>query len=173
MMRSFNLEAEGNFDSDIFTGTATYVNFSDSLTNPKGFVLEVETGLGFKFDVQGFKNIDLYGIQMNMYFQTNPPSNENAIVEDYMIRCNVNGTAPLIGGFVGSPVTAPFQLTTNLNKFFLTKYTSKIDFCTPVKSAKSFAFEKIFVQGTIPQNGSIIQLKYHINAVMYYKFEGE
>jgi len=173
MMRSFNLESEGNFDSDIFTGTASYVTWSDSVTNPKAFVLEVTTGLGFKFDVQGFKNIDLYGIQMNMYFQTNPPSNENAIVTDYMIRCSVDGSSPLLGGFVGSPETAPFQLTTNLNKFFLTKYTSKIDFCTPIKSAKSFSFEKFFVQGETPQNTTIIQLKYHINAVIYYKFEGE
>ena len=173
MMRSFNLEAEGNFDSDIFTGTDTYITFADISSNLDGFVLEITTGDGFKFDVQGFKNIDLYGIQMNMYFQTNPPSNENAVISDYMVSCLVNGTAPLIGGFVGSPITSPFVLSTNQNKYYLTKYTSKIDFCSPVKSAKSFSFDRIFVQGNIPQNASIIQMKYFINAVIYYKFEGE
>lgn len=127
------------------------------------------------FSPQGFKNIDVYKIEVIGNFGTYVvPVLGGAIPSDWSIRIKVNGLPSLLGGVVA--VTNDFNINitpSNTSSFDLGRFKPSVEFTSPFKSVTSFEITKISANGTGGQTAGNVNLQYNLNFVIYYKFEGE
>jgi len=171
-LRSFNLNASGVFDTATFTGTDFYRNWIDAYASITGWNLEINPGTGMSFTIQGFKNIDIYGIGANIYMQGNAQTTGTlAVVNDYAIQGTVTGINSSIGGFSGA-ITSPFILEQNTN-FLCSKTVNMVKYNDPIKSSTAITINKIFAEGSAPQSLLNLNINYFIYLTIYYKFDGE
>lgn len=171
-LRSFILNASGNINTTTYSGTYFYNNWLDIHNKQAGWNIEINPGNGFTFTIQGYKNIDIYGINANLYIQSNSQNaNLQANVNDYAIQGNVIGINSSIGGFTGV-ITSPFILQQN-NNFLITKNVRETKYFDPIKSCTEINISKIFAQGTTQEDATNIDLRYIIYMQVFYKFDGE
>ena len=101
-LRSFTLNLNQNFSF----ATPEFLNWT---VVPTQHPWTMQNGIGSTtpaitdFNIQGFKNIDLYGIKMvgNCYPTLATASNQG-LVNDWGIDLRLRGNVPLIGGVFGS-----------------------------------------------------------------------
>jgi len=127
------------------------------------------------FSPQGFKNIDVYKIEVVGNFGTyNVPALGGAIPSDWSIRIKINGQAALLSGVVAVTNDFNINITPNqINSFDLGRYQPCVEFESPFKSVTSFEITQISANGVGGQTSGNVNLQYNINFVIYYKFEGE
>jgi hypothetical protein len=123
-----------------------------------------------EYNIQGFKNIDIYGVEMISSVQTYGPTSK-AIVEDYSFIFNLNGQLPLIGGSISA--TNFWSISDSSVRFSLGKYTNKLTFTSPLKSVSNVQIIEFKAQGNNAEAINSINLATEIQFVFYYKFEGE
>ena len=128
------------------------------------------------FNLQGFKNPNIYGMSVVGFVHGDPSSiNACAVVSDWAIKMSINGTAPLPSG---NKLSAPdgFLLYTTsplTNIFSLSKYTPSIMFSEPYQSVTSITFDSLETQGIGAEFLNVVALNYDLSVTFYYQYEGE
>lgn len=128
------------------------------------------------FEIQGFKNIDLYGVDVIGSVQTwKTALSGGCIVNDWSFEIELQGNLPLISG---KKLTSPDDWNLQTDSVFartfpIGKYNNSLKFADPIKSVKNINFEALRAQGVGGQTSGAIALDYDLNFVFYYKYEGE
>jgi hypothetical protein len=169
-LRSFTLNLNQNFSFS----TPEFLNWSVS---PTQHPWTVQNGIGSTipaltdFNIQGFKNIDLYGISMvgNVY-PTLATASRQGLVNDWGIDLKLRGNFPLIGGVFGSN-NFGFYLGGDL--ISLSKFQNEYKLSDPVKSVTEIQIINLSAQGIQSESSAGIDLTYDLTLICYYKFEGE
>jgi hypothetical protein len=129
------------------------------------------------FNIQGFKNIDIYGVEMigSIQNQKNAVTG-NCVVTDFSFDISFDGQLPLISGVV-SPVPENYYNiyvnTLQARRFNLSKFTPKATFTEPINSVKNILFGQMSVSGNDWDTANTVSLDYRLGFVFYYKYEGE
>ena len=136
----------------------------------------LENSLSSSFIVQGFKNVLIHGIELIGVVETIPSSSNKCIVEDWATTIQLQGgTIPQISGNI---TTAPNQwqldnTTAFARLFTLGKYQNKVMFASPFESVKSIQFLNLNANGGGAQSLVNVSLKWNLQWVFYYTYEGE
>ena len=127
------------------------------------------------FIPQGFKNIDIYGVEVTGSLSTQTFTALGGVIpSDWNTRITINGQMPLLGGQIG--VTNDFSISTGspgTNNFELGRFIPGVKFSDPIKSVTSIVINNIRANGVGGQTANNVALAYYFNFVFYYKFEGE
>jgi hypothetical protein len=136
----------------------------------------VERNAVSNFYPQGFKNIDIHGVDVVGHVMTQKSSVAGGgVVTDWAFEIDINGTLPLASGNIGvTPNFWNIQTESVIARTFaLSKNTNSVKFANPISSIQNIGFEKLRVQGTGGQTAGIVSLDWYLSFVFYYKFEGE
>lgn len=122
--------------------------------------------------IEGYRRIDLYGIEMIGNVQTSLGAGDGAIVQDFNFQIGINGQVPLVSGSVQ---TTPNFWAINQNQatFDLGKYTNQIMFDSPYQGCQSIGFNQFRAQGNNGETLNSINLEIRLQFKFYYKFDGE
>lgn len=128
------------------------------------------------YNIQGFKNINVYGIDVigSVQTQTNTAV-DGVIVNDWFIDVLINGQQPLVGGNVTAAPNA-YALDLSLpgnNSFELGRYSNSVKFASPYLSCKFIQLGGTLAQGIAYQTLGSVNIRWKMNFVVYYKFEDE
>ena len=169
-LRSFTLNINQNFSF----ASPEFLNWT---VVPSQHPWTMQNGIGSTtpaitdFNIQGFKNIDLYGIKMvgNCY-PTLATASRQGLVNDWGIDLRLRGNFPLIGGVFG---VNNFGFYLGGDLVSLTKYQNDYKLADPVKSVYEIQIINLNAQGIQTENATAIDLTYDVTLIFYYKFEGE
>jgi hypothetical protein len=128
------------------------------------------------FYPQGFKNIDIYGVDVVGHVMTQKAAVAGGcVVTDWAFEILIAGTLPLASGRIEtSPNYWNIQTSTvGTSTFALSKNTNSLKFADPISGVKNINFEVLRAQGTGGQTTGIISLDWDLSFVFYYKYEGE
>ena len=135
----------------------------------------VALGAGSKYNIQGFKNINVYKIEITGDVNSAAlPANVSAITENWSIFGSIKGTTSAsVGNIQASP--NPFGMTEySGNSYFnISKYQNYINFVTPIQSAEYIEFAGFYAEGYGNESLVSAQIGFFINVTVYYKYEGE
>jgi hypothetical protein len=166
-MKSFTLNINQNFifNNTLFTewntvGTVLpWTMFDGSATRKSDFF------------VQGFKNIDVYGVSMvGTVYPLLAPAQKQALVEDWGVNVLLEGTVPLVNGFFG---TNTFSATQGARNVFLSKYQNEFKLIDPIQSVQKISIGALTASGIQNESGLSVDLTFEIALIIYYKLEGE
>lgn len=128
------------------------------------------------FEIQGYKNINIYGVDVIGQVQTQKAAAlGGCVVEDWAFEIIIEGQLPLTNGQI-SPIGNFWNIQTNTvgtRTFALSKNTNSLKFADPIASVKYINFEILRAQGVGAQTAGTISIDYDLSFVFYYKFEGE
>ena len=130
----------------------------------------IENSLGSNILIQGFKNIDLYGIKLNGSLFTDVGLLDGAIVSDYGFDVSISGSAPRISGIATSTF---WPLTLNDNEFIVGKYNNEINFVSPFSGVTAINIGRFQANGIGGESLNSITLDFKFSFTFYYKYEGE
>jgi hypothetical protein len=159
----FYIEQQKTFTvaANTFTGWAQVNNYSWVVNTP-----EVTD-----FKVEGFKNINLYGVKMNGFVQSPvSTSGDLGIVDDYALRIQLFGTTPTISGIIG---TNDYNIKLSTNEVRLGKWQNEVMFRDPIRSCTDIRISAFSAQGYSNQLLTSIKLNVILQVYFYYKYEGE
>ena len=130
------------------------------------------------FNIQGFKNINIFGVDMvgNVSSNYGPsPRTLNANVKDFEMNVQLTGDIPVPIGVIGGTNDFPIILnnTAVQQQSVLSKYKPSVKFASPIQSVKSITLQDFKAFGDHVQNAGQINMGYFLQFVFYYKFEGE
>jgi hypothetical protein len=147
------------------TASNTFVGWTTGTSNN----WMVASGDSTDFTIQGFKNINLYGIKMQSYVQS-PLGGNYGITEDFSWTLKLTGEKPSISGVFG---TNSYNASLYPIDLRLSKYENTIMFAEPIKSLSKIEIFNFVAQGY--GNNSLLNIKLDLEATFYflYKFEGE
>jgi hypothetical protein len=120
--------------------------------------------------IQGFKRIDVYGIEMLGTVYTDVGANDGAIVSDFGIEITFTGQAPLISGFSDNN---DYQVVLNNKAFILSKYRNRTNMESPITGCSNIKFGFFNAQGTGGETLNSVTLDIRLQFNFYYKYEGE
>jgi hypothetical protein len=126
--------------------------------------------------IEGFKNVDIYGVSVVGGIIGNATSpNKCAVVTDWSFQIGLDGTNPLISG---SKLLSPdgYNIITggpNLDYVNLSKTNNIINFASPIASVKQIILDTVFCQGIGAEFLNDVALTYNLYFTFYYKYEGE
>jgi len=128
-----------------------------------------------EFNLEGFKNINIYGVKMNGDITSDIDGSANNLVRDFSIQLKLNGQTPIIGNSFasGGEFYNIFFTGENTQIFLLSKYNACLDFATPYQSVRSLSWENLRVSGSNKQSNTEVSVDVILNFTFYYKFEGE
>lgn len=168
-MRSFNFQVDSN---DTMTGG----NISQWTTADGQHYWSANGGTASTYNISGFKNIDVYGVDVIGSISTLTTSGVGkVIVNDWNIDFLISGQSPLVGGNItASPNYYSINATTPFNRIFpLGKYSNSLKLAEPIKSVKFVQLGSSYASGFGYETLGAINLYYNLNFIVYYKFEGE
>ena len=160
----------------IIVGSNTTVSSGDIATwglAPQNYWLARQTGTS-TFNIQGFKNINIFGIESVGTVSSVIGGADQVIVNDWAFSLTVTGINPLVGGTVTvTPNSYGLQIQ-GVNPFIeLSRYSPKIMLEEPISSARTITITELRASGIGARNLAAINLQWAFNFVVYYKFEGE
>jgi len=140
------------------------------------FSLDFTPGGGSIYNIEGFKNVNIYGFGVvgivNGYANS---ANKCAVVSDWAINLSINGNPPLISGQT-SVTQDGYGIATSgapVTRYNLSKYTNLMMLGDPITSVKSIGFNSFFAQGIGAEFLNQVELYFDLNYTFYYKYEGE
>ena len=159
------------------------VGFQSNFTPPNGFkywqigtqhfwFLE-STLASSTFNIQGFKNINIFGIEATGKVNTDAlPVGFSCLVQDWSFQLQITGQNALIGNNI---VPGGFNLgVQEVNPFFdLSKFQRSIEFASPIQSATAISITGFQCQGIANESILAAQIDVFVSFNVYYKFEGE
>jgi hypothetical protein len=175
-LRTANITISGVIN-DTSTVAGCDVNFfTDYASKMTGVIVNIPL-VQCQYFPQGFKNIDLYALEI--IGSVLPQNNASGafICSDYTLQTAIFGAFPLLGATI--PTGTPFQMTAGgggSNGFSFTKTFQRINFYSPVKSVSQIACTNLYIEGSTPTLIGITQeinLRYSFDIFLHYKFEGE
>ena len=131
---------------------------------------------GSKYNIEGFKNINVFGVDVTGSISTLPgATNGGVIINNWMIDVKINGQAPLVGGNVTTSPNYYVISTTNPQNtnFPLGRFSPSVRLATPIQSATSIELGSTYADGFGWQTVGEINLFWNLNFTVYYNFEGE
>lgn len=139
------------------------------------WTLDIASAPGSKYNIRGFKNINIFKIEINGDINSTPQTAPfQCIVNNWSLDLEVVGqNSSSVGSVLASP--NPFGLIEQqTNPFFrLSKFQNCIEFESPIQSAREINIKKLFADGIANQTILSAQIGYIINFTVYYKYEGE
>jgi len=124
--------------------------------------------------VQGFKNINIYKIEVNgdVYTEASPP-NVAGIVNNWHVILTVDGqNSNFVGGTFVAGGFNMINQPLNPNIIF-SKFQNSMSFQSPIQSASKITIETLYADGIANQSNVSIKLRWWLNFTVYYTFEGE
>jgi hypothetical protein len=128
------------------------------------------------FVPEGFKNIDIYGVDVIGNVSTQKAAaTGGCVVQDWGFELLIEGQLPLASGTITtSPNYWNIQTTTTGTRTFaLSKNTNSLKFADPIGSVKNINFEVLRAQGVGGQTAGVVSLDWDLSFVFFYKYEGE
>jgi hypothetical protein len=128
------------------------------------------------YNIQGFKNINIFGVDLVGKVSTDVNSAiGGVVVNDWSFTIRLDGQVPLINGQI-IPVPNFWNIQdTNIDAqtFALSKNTNSAKFATPFQSVKNIEFLILQAEGVGAQTLLNATLDYDFTFTFYYKYEGE
>lgn len=152
-----------------FTNTSTQIKQWGTAGNYHWVVSQLGSSV---YNIQGYKKIDLYGVEMLGNIQTSLGPNDAGIVTDYAFQIGINGQVPLLSGEVQSSPDF-WAIDPNYGIFDLGKYSNKIFFDSPYTGCSSIGFNAISIQGQNGETLNSLNLGIALQFKFIYKYEGE
>lgn len=128
------------------------------------------------FDITGFKNINIHGVDVigGITTLTAAPAG-GCVVEDWRVQVIIDGQIPLVSGQIR---TAPNQWAIDNSSAFakifeLGKFSNSLKFSSPFQSVKNVGLLAIKANGSGGQTAGNINLYWNLNFVFHYTYEGE
>lgn len=139
------------------------------------WTLDSSSASGSKYTIQGFKNINIFKIELTGDINSTPQfAPYQCLVQNWTIGIEIVGqNSTSVGSVLSSP--NPFaMIEQQTNPFIrLSKFQPSITFETPIQSAKEIIMKNLFVDGIANQTTTSAQIGYVINFTVFYKYEGE
>lgn len=156
------------------TGTFTTPDIKQWTTGANQHFWTCDIDRSSTYNIQGFKNIDIYGVTMIGGITAQVPDVNNGVnVEDFNFGIYFQGQLPLLGGNITSDYWQIQDTGIEPLRFQLSKNTNSIKFSSPIKSTQFIQFVHLKAQGNGYQTLSTISLDWDLSFTFYYKFEGE
>lgn len=168
-LKSFTLNINDNF---VFTSASgDFVEWNSLGTIKPWVVFQADSFTKSVFNVQGFKNIEVYGLSLvGIVRPTRSIPSNNALVEDWGVSVILDGRTPLINGFFG---TNSFGVVQGANNVFLSKNQNEYKLIDPIQSVKTITIEALSASGIQNENSTSVDLAFNVSVIVYYKYEGE
>lgn len=135
----------------------------------------VDSTFSSTFNIQGFKNINVYGVDVIGTFSTlNGATLGGCVIEDWGIQILLNGQIPLVSGqIVNSPNQWSISNSGAFSKVFeVSKFNSGFRLSSPFESVKSVQLINLRANGFGGQTSGNINLYWNLNFVFHYQYEG-
>jgi hypothetical protein len=170
-LKSFNFVSSGNSNFTTANGLEGWQ------LGANNHFFTIYTSLISTYNIEGFKNINIHGIDLIGGVSTLPtaPAATNCLVQDWGVGVQINGQMPLIGNTITvSPDQWALANNVGFNQNFrLGKYKTSVKFASPVQSVTSIVLNSLQAQGNGNESLTNINLVWYLNFVVYYSFEGE
>lgn len=164
-LRSFTITLDQVIN---FTTAGTNVKTWNTGVNHQWTVIDSLTDS--RFNVQGFKNINIYGVKMQGYVSPLITGTSGAIVEDYIFQLLINGQSPVLGGSFSPNGYSAVITNQAIN---VGKFNTEFKFVDPIISASFVEIGTFSAQGYGWQTANNISLAINCSFIVYYQFEGE
>lgn len=149
--------------------------------------VNVQVDIDNKFEIQGFKNVDVYGFKFipemkftDFDYYSVGSSTSFSFTNNYDIIINIDGQKELLGGINVVLPGNTNPIVQSSKNYILNNFAPEVMFSSPIKSVKSFDFQtfKATFLGLIYANtgvmaGHNMELVIKGDFFLYYKFEGE
>jgi hypothetical protein len=122
------------------------------------------------FLIQGFKNINLYGIKLIGTAYTPVATAAHAILEDYSLNFSLTAQTPSISGVY---TINDYNAVSYTNEVRLSRFQNEIMFLDPIRSLTNISFNIFSAQGYSPQLLTDVRLSLNFTIYFFYKYEGE
>jgi len=129
-----------------------------------------ESTTGTNLAIQGFKRINIFGIQMLGFVYTDVGPNDGGIVSDFGLNITLTGQPPLVSGISDNNF---WPLTLNNTSFVLSKYRNEVNLESPISGVTNINFGIFSAQGTGGETANSITLDIDLEFIFYYKYDGE
>jgi hypothetical protein len=131
-------------------------------------------GANADFNIQGFKNINIFGIDVVGDFKSGPGGTQ-VLIDNWEVNVDLIGQASLIGGEV-DPIGNIYNVNTDnffTNSFVLSKYKRGFELSSPIQSVTQIRFSGYTASGHANQSLLSVTVNWKLNYIFYYKYEGE
>ena len=128
-----------------------------------------------EYNVQGFKNINIWGVDVTGDFKSGPGGANNCIIDDWHVNLNLIGQFTALGGVINPLVNGlnVNNAVASTNSFELSRFKTNIKFASPIQSVSRIRFDNYIASGHANQSLLSVQVNWNLNYVFYYTFEGE
>ena len=168
-LRSFNfaLANQSNYDASL--------GFKYWQINSNHFWLIDQSLPNVKYLVQGFKNINVFKIEVSGDVNSSPAFVPyEALVQNWKWDLQVVGQNSTNVGILAPAQSPGYMIIQETNPSFrLSKFQPKIEFETPIQSAKEIIFTNFYCDGIANKTTTSAQVGFVINVTVFYKYEGE
>jgi hypothetical protein len=168
-LRSFNFRIE------LINNISGATELKQWTTGPAQHFWQVSTLSTSTYNIEGFKNINVFGVDIlgTVQTQTNTIVN-GVIVNDWSLDVTLGGQRPIISGTMSPTNVYAIDLQTGTNRTFsIGKFTNSLKLASPYESVRFIQIGKTLAQGIGYETLATVNLRWDLNFVVYYKFEGE
>ncbi len=125
--------------------------------------------------IQGFKNINIFGIEITGDVNSSPSfATYSTIVQNWKWNFVVEGENSTKVGILAPAQVPDYMVIQSTDPTFqLSKFQPSIKFETPIQSAKNISFRGFFCDGIANQNLTSAQVGFFLTVTVFYKYEGE
>jgi hypothetical protein len=168
-LRSFNfaLANQSNYDASL--------GFKYWQINSQHYWLIDQSLPNVKYLVQGFKNINVFKIEVSGDVNSSPAFVPyEALVQNWKWDLQVVGQNSTNVGILAPAQNPGYMVIQETNPSFrLSKFQPSIEFETPIQSAKEIIFTNFYCDGIANKTTTSAQVGFVINVTVFYKYEGE
>ena len=168
-LRSFNfaLANQSNYDASL--------GFKYWQINSNHFWLIDQSLPNVKYLVQGFKNINVFKIEVSGDVNSSPAFVPyEALVQNWKWNLQIVGQNSTNVGILAPAQNPGYMVIQETNPSFrLSKFQPSIEFETPIQSAKEIIFTNFYCDGIANKTTTSAQVGFVINVTIFYKYEGE
>ena len=165
-LQSFSFYSSGNDAIGSFEGLNSWGTLASN-----GWIVN-SLGTSSAFNIEGFKNINVYGIDLVGFVGAKNGGNYGGIVTDWAFTLQLNGNQNQVSGNI-TPSPNYFAITTNSQNVVLSKLKPSIQFAYPIQSVKSIQIDELYATGTSLETLGSLRIAWSVTFVVYYKYEGE
>ena len=165
-LRSFSVVISSNSDETSLAEITTWG------VAPQNYWLYQSTNSPSTFNIQGYKNINVFKIEAIGNVNSNLGLS-TVLVQDWEFHVTVNGQNPTIGGTVNAINGFVMSVQNNNAEYVLSKFNPSITFKTPIQSASALIVTQLQAQGIGAKNLASLNINWNVTFNVYYKFEGE
>mgnify|MGYP007090450808 FL=1 len=168
-LRSFNfaLANQSNYDASL--------GFKYWQINSQHYWLIDQFLPNVKYLVQGFKNINVFKIEVSGDVNSSPAFDPyEALVQNWKWDLQIVGQNSTNVGILAPAQSPGYMIIQETNpSFSLSKFQPSIEFETPIQSAKEIRFTNFYCDGIANKTTTSAQVGFVINVTVFYKYEGE